>query len=67
MVDFLKEKNYNNMIILNSLNPKNLRDFVFEIIREDIIIKGGKGIIRNHKLHYLIKKIYKDIKILTLN
>jgi hypothetical protein len=66
MVDFLKEKNYNSMIKLNSLNPKNLQDFVFEILREDII-NGGKGIIRNHKLQYLIKKIYKDIKILTLN
>jgi hypothetical protein len=66
MVDFLKEKNYNSMIKLNSLNPKNLQDFVFEILREDII-NGGKGIIKNHKLQYLIKKIYKDIKILTLN
>jgi hypothetical protein len=67
MVDFLTEKNYNDMVVVSLITPKNLQDFVFEILREDIKIKGGKGIIRNHKLHYLIKKIYKDIKILTLN
>ena len=30
-------------------------------------IAGGKGIIKNHKLHYLMKKIYKNIKILTVS
>jgi hypothetical protein len=66
MVDFLTEKkNYNDMVVVTSITPKNLQDFVFEIVKN--VIKGGKGIIRNHKLHYLIKKIYKDIKILTLN
>ena len=29
--------------------------------------KGGKAIIRNHKLKYLLKKIYKDFKTLSLN
>jgi hypothetical protein len=46
---------------LNQLNQ------IVSVVRVASTKKGGKGIIRNHKLHYLITKIYKDIKILTLN
>ena len=46
---------------LNQLNQ------IVSVVHVTSTKKGGKGIIRNHKLHYLITKIYKDIKILTLN
>jgi hypothetical protein len=39
----------------------------FSYDTNDCSMSGGKIIMKNHKLHYLIKKIYKDIKILTLN
>jgi hypothetical protein len=45
----------------------NTRQLIAKYRKGFNVFSGGKGIIRNHKLHYLIKKIYKDIKILSLN
>ena len=69
MKNFLIRNNYNTSYISDRYQFMRNRDifsnFILEIMQDEK--KGGKGIIRNHKLKYLLKKIYKDIKTLSLN
>jgi flagellar biosynthesis GTPase FlhF len=58
----------------NSIPIKELTlvdiELIYDELNKSIIdtnYGGGKAILRNHKLKYLLKKIYKDIKILSLN
>ncbi len=70
MKDFLIKNKYDTGYDLLKTNNTPEQKFIFNILYpplDDEKIKGGKGIIRNHKLKYLLKKIYKDIKILSLN
>jgi hypothetical protein len=69
MKNFLIRNNYNTSYISDRYkfmtNGDIFSNFILDIIQDQK--KGGKGIIRNHKLKYLLKKIYKDIKTLSLN
>jgi len=58
--------NYNN-IAFSDVTENELNKYIKFLNDVRNIKKGGKAIIRNHKLKYLLKKIYKDIKILSLN
>jgi hypothetical protein len=63
----IRQNNSNTITSLTLNNIKLIYNELNNTISNSKMYGGKKAIMQNHKLKYLLKKIYKNIKTLSLN